>query len=232
MPPPTETARKRSSMQRVPLSTPRRLKYGLTPAQARALAEAGEGQRGAVMSTLSSRLYSAAPEDKFVHMVDPEAGEVYAISRPILQSQIEDNVSIIDPRELDKALKGATQNRLLERAAGSLATTPRTSPPPPTTRRGLRPDGCQRCPDEDHASLEGRGAHAPGLPGPCADRLTDAPHARTWHPLPTCPRLATAFKGEGKYLLSKRGRGAMSLARSSTRGSSRLATTRSPSVTS
>jgi hypothetical protein len=53
-------------------------------------------------------------------MVDPEAGEVVAYSKPILQSQIEDHVSIIDPRELDKALKGATQNRLMERVAGQL----------------------------------------------------------------------------------------------------------------
>jgi hypothetical protein len=94
--------------------------YGLTPQQARKLAEAGNGRRQAVLSTLSSRLYSAAESDKFVHLVDPEEGEITAISRPILQSQIEDHVSIIDPRKLDAALKEAKQSRLLERIAGQL----------------------------------------------------------------------------------------------------------------
>jgi hypothetical protein len=94
--------------------------YGLTPQQARKLAEAGNGRRQAVLSTLSSRLYSAAESDKFVHLVDPEEGEITAISRPILQSQIEDHVSIIDPRKLDAALKEATQSRMLERIAGQL----------------------------------------------------------------------------------------------------------------
>jgi hypothetical protein len=94
--------------------------YGLTPQQARKLAEAGSGRRQAVLSTLSSRLYSAAESDKFVHLVDPEEGEITAISRPILQSQIEDHVSIIDPRKLDGALKEATQSRMLERIAGQL----------------------------------------------------------------------------------------------------------------
>jgi hypothetical protein len=94
--------------------------YGLTPQQARKLAEAGNGRRQAVLSTLSSRLYSAAESDKFVHLVDPEEGEITAISRPILQSQIEDHVSIIDPRKLDGALKEAKQARLLERVFGQI----------------------------------------------------------------------------------------------------------------
>jgi hypothetical protein len=122
--------------------------YGLTPAQARKLAEAGNGRRAAVMSTLASRLYSAAPEDKFVHLVDPEAGEVYAISRPILQSQIEDHVSIIDPRELDKALKAAKNERLLERTFGQIGGGPGTSWSEPTSLLWARSQ-----PPEPRASL-------------------------------------------------------------------------------
>jgi hypothetical protein len=94
--------------------------YGLSPEQARKLAEAGNGRRQAILSSLSSRLYSAAPGDKFVHHVDPEEGEITAISTPLLKSQIEDNVGIIDPRQLDAALKEAKQSRLLERVTGQI----------------------------------------------------------------------------------------------------------------
>jgi hypothetical protein len=94
--------------------------YGLNPQEARKLLEAGNGRRQAVLGALSSRLYSGAPGDKFVHLVDHEDGEIVAYSRPILQSQIEDNVSIIDPRKLDAALKEAKQNRLLERVTGQI----------------------------------------------------------------------------------------------------------------
>lgn len=100
-------------------------KYGVDAKKARQLLNAGREEHRAIASQLSSRLYSAADDDKFIHIVDPDNGEIVAYSRPILQSQIEDNVSIIDPRRLDAALKGATQNRTLERVLGRLGDDPK-----------------------------------------------------------------------------------------------------------
>ena len=91
-------------------------KYGLDGAAARTLLANGNVRRGAYQNLLKSRLYSAADSDEFVHIVDPEIDEGLAISKPLLRSQIEDNVPLVDPRMLDRALKHATQNRFMEQA--------------------------------------------------------------------------------------------------------------------
>lgn len=91
-------------------------KYGLDGKAARAMLANGNVRRGAYQNLLKSRLYSAAESDEFVHIVDPELDEGLAISKPLLRSQIEDNVPLVDPRMLDKALKHATQNRFMEQA--------------------------------------------------------------------------------------------------------------------
>jgi hypothetical protein len=185
--------------------------YDLTPAQARKLAEAGNGRRAAVMSTLASRLYSAAPEDKFVHLVDPEAGEVYAISRPILQSQIEDHVSIIDPRELDKALKGTTQGRLLERVAGQLGDDAKN-----VASSAYDTAGSAQMVASDVLTKITRGwkdlalmrlAYPARVQIDSQMRL--ATHMASTAFMSTVPG---AFKGEAKYLLSKKGGDKLSLA--------------------
>lgn len=91
-------------------------KYGLDGAAARTMLANGNVRRGAYQNLLKSRLYSAADSDEFVHIVDPEIDEGLAISKPLLRSQIEDNVPLVDPRMLDRALKHATQNRFMEQA--------------------------------------------------------------------------------------------------------------------
>jgi hypothetical protein len=186
-------------------------RYGMTPAQARKLAEAGNGRRAAVMSTLASRLYSAAPEDKFVHLVDPEAGEVYAISRPILQSQIEDHVSIIDPRELDKALKGATQGRLLERVAGQLGDDAKN-----VATSAYDTAGSAQMVASDVLTKITRGwkdLALMRLAYPARVQIDSQMRLMT-HMASTAfmSTVPGAFKGEAKYLLSKQGGDKLSLA--------------------
>jgi hypothetical protein len=186
-------------------------RYGMTPAQARKLAEAGNGRRAAVMSTLASRLYSAAPEDKFVHLVDPEAGEVYAISRPILQSQIEDHVSIIDPRELDKALKGTTQGRLLERVAGQLGDDAKN-----VATSAYDTAGSAQMVASDVLTKITRGWKDMALMRlayPARVQIDSQMRLMT-HMASTAfmSTVPGAFKGEAKYLLSKQGGDKLSLA--------------------
>jgi hypothetical protein len=64
---------------------------------------------------------------------------------------------------------------------------------------------------QGHQAVEGRGAHAPGLPRPCADRLPDAPHdAHGGDGLPRW-RARKRSKAEGKHLLSAQGSDKLSL---------------------
>ena len=93
--------------------------HGMDPKAAKAILDKMEGRRGAYWNALKTRYYSAAPEDGFVSMVDPEADEAIAVSKPLLQSQIENTHPILDPRLVDSTLKAGTQRRMLERWAAS-----------------------------------------------------------------------------------------------------------------
>ena len=94
-------------------------RYDLTPEQYDALKTAAVSRRDAWVNTLKERLYSAAPGAKFVHVVDPETDQVIAVPRPLLRSQVEDHLPVVDPRELDKFIRKGANQRLFENVVGT-----------------------------------------------------------------------------------------------------------------
>ena len=98
-------------------------RYDLSPEAVQRLIESGDGTRNTYMTMLKTRLYSAAEDDRFVHLVDPENDEAYAVARPLLQSQIEDNVPIVDPRQLERAVRELSGNRTWEKALNSVGAS-------------------------------------------------------------------------------------------------------------
>lgn len=98
--------------------------YNVNPKDILTLAQQGETRRNAWTSLLKSRLYSADPKAAYVPLEDPEEDVLYAISRPLLRSQIEEHIPIIDPTAVDKSLRSATNRRVLERAAQYLGNKP------------------------------------------------------------------------------------------------------------
>lgn len=91
-------------------------KYGLSRKQVEHLLAEGNSRREAYRNVLKTRLYSAMPDAKTVTIVDPSTGTDYAIARPLLASQLEDNVHLVDPRLLDRAIRSITKNRISEQA--------------------------------------------------------------------------------------------------------------------
>lgn len=79
-------------------------RFGKSTAEINKLLELAAGRRASLRYVLRSRLYSAAPEAKYVRMVD-EDGIEHAFDRPFLQSQLDDMVPITDPQDLQKVLK-------------------------------------------------------------------------------------------------------------------------------
>ena len=59
--------------------------WGVAPKDVLTFAALGEKRRNAWVATLKSRLYSAAPDAKYVTVVDPETDSIAAISRPLLR---------------------------------------------------------------------------------------------------------------------------------------------------
>lgn len=93
-------------------------KYGLSPKAAETLIQAGEGRMASVRDRLKARLYSAAGDSRFVESGDPEDDVIHAFDKPFLKSMLEDAHPIIDPREVEDAIKIASRNRLLDNAGG------------------------------------------------------------------------------------------------------------------
>lgn len=91
--------------------------YGVDPKNIIEVARHGETRRNAWTSLLQSRLYSADPNAAYVSIQDPEEDALHIISRPLLQSQIEEHAPIIDPAAVDKSLRSATNQRLLEQVS-------------------------------------------------------------------------------------------------------------------
>lgn len=87
-------------------------RYGLTSAGVKKIITTGEGIRSSHMGLLQGRVYSAAPEDKLVPFVDDETGEVMAISKPLMQSQLENAVPLVDPHMLEKAIRKSQSNKV------------------------------------------------------------------------------------------------------------------------
>lgn len=92
-------------------------KYGITDKAAKAFLDQAKGRRGAYNQALSDRLYSAAPEDRLIMLVDPEDGMKHAFQTAFLRTHIEDKHMVTDPRVIDQFLKRGTNRRLLERWA-------------------------------------------------------------------------------------------------------------------
>jgi hypothetical protein len=90
------------------------VEMGLSPEAARKLLDTVRTRRAGVQTVLSSRLYSAAPEDKFIAFHDPEDDITHAFSTPLLRSQIEEHHALSDPRMIEAALKKGTNRRLFE----------------------------------------------------------------------------------------------------------------------
>lgn len=89
-------------------------RYGLTPEQIQKVMSLGQGRRDVYANMLKGRLYSAAPDDKFVHLVDPEWDNVIARDTASMRSQVEDHHPIIDPRDFDQFVKAGSNSRLFE----------------------------------------------------------------------------------------------------------------------
>jgi hypothetical protein len=84
--------------------------YGLD-AHLQQLIAAARDTEGTWKNILHTRAYSAHAMDQHVALFDPEADEIYAIPRPILQSQLEDNVAFVDPRLMQKAAAQIGSNK-------------------------------------------------------------------------------------------------------------------------
>jgi hypothetical protein len=91
-------------------------KYKLTPEQAKQMIAHGNYRMETVRNALKSRLYSAAGDSKYIMFGDPEEDVIHMFDKPFLKSQIEDSHPIIDPREVDHAMKIASRSRLLDHA--------------------------------------------------------------------------------------------------------------------
>jgi hypothetical protein len=77
--------------------------YGFKPHEIDQLIAAARDTEGTWKNILNTRAYSAHSMDQHVALFDPEQDEIYAIPRPILQSQLEHNVAFVDPRLMQKA---------------------------------------------------------------------------------------------------------------------------------
>lgn len=91
-------------------------KYGLTEKQAKLMIATGNGRMATVRNSLKTRLYSAAGDQRFVQESDPEYDVIHVFDKPFLKSMLEDAHPIIDPREVDEAIKIASRNRILDNA--------------------------------------------------------------------------------------------------------------------
>lgn len=89
-------------------------KYNLDPAAAKKLIDAGEGRMASIQSALQSRLYSSADDSSIVSLGDPDEDIIHAFDKPLLQSQLEDMHPVLDPRDVDKAMKVGTKGRVLD----------------------------------------------------------------------------------------------------------------------
>lgn len=96
--------------------------YGFTPDQIESLMAFGDKRRTAIVGMLKekSRLYTAADSAPFASFQDPDTGILHAVDWPILQTQTERFHSFIDPLQLDRTLKAASGNRMLELAVGQI----------------------------------------------------------------------------------------------------------------
>lgn len=88
-------------------------KYNLQKGQLESLLRTARGRRAAYLRQLKSRAYGSVDADSYVPLVD-ESGVVMAIDRqmvdeigdvPMLSSQLTEQISMIDPREVDRLLK-------------------------------------------------------------------------------------------------------------------------------
>lgn len=92
--------------------------YGLNAAAADEILRLGVGKQQAYIQQAKSRLYSADEDAKTIETVDPETGQIQHTARPLMQSQIEDHVSVPNPRELDAAYARLAKDRMLDDIAG------------------------------------------------------------------------------------------------------------------
>lgn len=77
---------------------------GLTPEHAQQIINSTSRTTETLRNALKGRLYSAHDQDPHVAYYDYDPGEIYAVSRPILGTQIEHTVTFPDPRLLDKTV--------------------------------------------------------------------------------------------------------------------------------
>lgn len=96
--------------------------YGKSRREINTLMLAAQQRRGAVASALRARLYSAAPDAKFVMHVD-EDGMAHAFDRPFLQSQIEDMAPITDPGIIHRVLRHDARTGVLGELANAGTAT-------------------------------------------------------------------------------------------------------------
>jgi hypothetical protein len=100
---------------------------GIDPKDASTVLSLASKRRQGALDLLNNRMYSAAGDH--ASYIDPETGVVVVKSKPLLQSQIEDFHPLVDPAELEKAMREGARQRLFERigyhfgdGAGGVAT--------------------------------------------------------------------------------------------------------------
>lgn len=92
---------------------------GITTAATQKLLDAGESKLAYTRSNLKTRLYTALGNgDNNVSLLDPESDEIQSYEAPLLQSQLESHVPVLDPKLVDSELKKFTGNDWLQKYAG------------------------------------------------------------------------------------------------------------------
>ena len=90
-------------------------KFGITPDAAQLFVKVAGGRRNAYTQAMKDRLYSTAPEERLVQLVDPEDDLSHVYDKAFLSTHIEDTHAITDPKMVDNILRSATNRRMLER---------------------------------------------------------------------------------------------------------------------
>jgi hypothetical protein len=90
-------------------------KYGISKDAAELFVKVAGGRRNAYTQAMKDRLYSTAPTEKLVQVVDPEDDLSHVYDKAFLSTHIEDTHAITDPKMVDDVLRSATNRRMLER---------------------------------------------------------------------------------------------------------------------
>jgi hypothetical protein len=95
-------------------------KYGYDPKTIEAIINSGEEKMTGINSLLSTRAYSAADEagnteGDFFTFSDPTEDIHHVFHKPFMQTQLEDTVNVLDPKEVDRVFKAHAGLRFMDK---------------------------------------------------------------------------------------------------------------------